>query len=381
MVQRGDYSKYIIVFNLILLSLIILNITSSTSYASGIVFPQQVERNRKNDSISLSSQLIEHEPIEIYSNNEFIAMANVEGWPGDGSQSSPIIINGLSIIGTPFISCIGIWETDLHFQISNCHLSEGLVGIHLSNTSYGYIINNTISNANGGNNGRGGIHLSSGSNNNIILNNSIYNVEFPYDIIGSNNSIILSTLFNNINAIWVNGSDNIIANNSIQDADGGPGIWIRGSSNTRISNNFLYNNHQGIVVENSDDNFITYNSIIDSGYGVSLILHSDNNLVSLNSFYRNAQGSISQAYDNGKNNIFTQNFWNDWVYPDMDEDGFVDSPYMIDGPVNNSDPFPLISIDQINNLHTLSIPIIEEPTEGSQLNKTNIINWRHSIES
>ncbi|MFX0150675.1 MAG: hypothetical protein ACFFAJ_07855, partial [Candidatus Hodarchaeota archaeon] len=73
MVQRGDYSKYIIVFNLILLSLIILNITSSTSYASGIVFPQQVERNRKNDSISLSSQLIEHEPIEIYSNNEFIA--------------------------------------------------------------------------------------------------------------------------------------------------------------------------------------------------------------------------------------------------------------------------------------------------------------------
>jgi parallel beta-helix repeat protein len=381
MVQRGDYPKYLIVFNFILLSLIILNITSATSYAIGIVSSQQVEQYRKNDSISASSQLIEHDPIEIYSNNEFIAIADVEGWPGDGSQSSPIIIDGLSIIGTPFISCIGIWETDLYFQISNCHLSEGLVGIHLSNTSYGYIINNIIKNANGGNNERGGIHLSSGSNNNIILNNSIYNVEFPYDIIGSNNSIISNTLFNNVNAIWVNGSDNIIANNSIQDADGGPGIIIRDSSNTRIFNNFLYNNHQGIIFENSDDNLITYNSIIDSGYGVSLILNSDNNLVSLNTFYRNVQGSISQAYDNGKNNIFSQNFWNDWVSPDMDENGFVDSPYMIDGPVNNSDPFPLISIDQINNLHTLSIPIIEKPTEGSQLNKTTFIHWRPSIDS
>ncbi|MFX0171253.1 MAG: NosD domain-containing protein [Candidatus Hodarchaeota archaeon] len=381
MVRRWDYSKYLIVFNLIFLSLIILNIPFSTSSAIRIILPQQGEQYWRNDSISLSSQLIEHEPIEIYSNNEFIAIANIEGWPGDGSQSSPIIIDGLSIIGTPFISCIGIWETNLYFQISNCHLSEGLVGIHLSNTSYGYITNNTISNANGGNNQRGGIHLSSGSNNNIILNNSIYNVEFPYDIIGNNNSIISNTLFNNINAIWVNGSDNIIANNSIQDAKGGPGILIKDSSNTRISNNFLYNNHQGIVLENSDDNLITYNSIIDSGYGVSLILHSDNNLVSLNTFYRNTQGSISQAYDNGKNNIFTQNFWNDWVSPDMDEDGFVDSPYMIDGPANNSDPFPLISIDQINNLHTLSIPIIEKPTEGSQLNKTTIIHWKPSIDS
>jgi hypothetical protein len=71
---------------------------------SHFYFSQKSSRNR----IINSKQYIEHDFIRIYSNEEFINTADSEDWPGDGTQSSPIIIDGLSITGSTTIPCIDI---------------------------------------------------------------------------------------------------------------------------------------------------------------------------------------------------------------------------------------------------------------------------------
>ncbi|MFX0174402.1 MAG: hypothetical protein ACFE9L_21195, partial [Candidatus Hodarchaeota archaeon] len=48
----------------------------------------------------------------------------------------------------------------------------------------------------------------------------------------------------------------------------------------------------------------------------------------------------SQAYDEGENNTFDYNYWDDWITPDTNYDGIVDRPYPIAGPENNTDLHP-----------------------------------------
>jgi nitrous oxidase accessory protein NosD len=89
------------------------------------------------------------------------------------------------------------------------------------------------------------------------------------------------------------------------------------------------------------DNTISYNNkygiVLDHGQGWS----SSNNSVSWNRFLGNNPNGTSQAYDEGLNNTFRYNYWDDWISPDVDDDGIVDVPYSIDGAAGNQDQFPL----------------------------------------
>ena len=59
------------------------------------------------------------------------------------------------------------------------------------------------------------------------------------------------------------------------------------------------------------------------------------------SWQRHGESSGIQANDDGVNNLFQYNHWNDWWhYPDSDDDGFIDNPYPIDGSSNNYDHYP-----------------------------------------
>lgn len=346
---------------------------------SDFYFSKKSSRN-----IIINSKLyIDHDFIRIYSNEEFINTAASEGWPGDGTQSSPIIIDGLNITGSITIPCIDIQETDLFFQISNCLLNNIGTGIQVWNVENGNIFNNTITNTGAPSLERWGIAAGgeSGANKNIFASNTIVNTQYPFDVGGNDNLIVNNNLFDQGNGIWVTGNNNVVANNSIQDAGGGGGIVIRNSVNTTISRNFLYRNWEGITLENSNDSTISSNNIRENGYGVHFDPYSAHNLVSLNIFRMNTARGISQAVDDGNNNIFTQNYWHEWTSPDVDEDGFVDNPYTLDGLANNGDYLPLVSTDQINVLHLLSIPTILQPEEGATLNRTVVIQWSASIDS
>lgn len=48
-------------------------------------------------------------------------------------------------------------------------------------------------------------------------------------------------------------------------------------------------------------------------------------------------------WDDGVNNTFRTNYWNEWITSDEDANGIVDTHYLIDGAVNNTDPSPLTS--------------------------------------
>jgi parallel beta-helix repeat protein len=94
---------------------------------------------------STSSGLISlttHDPITITRNSDFSS----QGWPGNGSQQAPYIIEALEIVtqGT----CISIANCDVHFIIRNCTLLSPVTGvgtgIYFSNVTNGLVENCTI---------------------------------------------------------------------------------------------------------------------------------------------------------------------------------------------------------------------------------------------
>ncbi len=171
-----------------------------------------------------------HDPISIAGNDNFIAYATAEGWYGNGSQAYPYEISDLSIIGTSVSDLINIQNTSVYFQIKNCLLSHGGVGICFSNVRNGQIINNSVYN-----NQWIGITLKN-SNGTPLLENTV------------------------CNNLWV-------------------GIRIQDSNTCTVINNNVSNNDLGILIETSNRMYFSGNQVTNNGrIGISLFL-SGNNII------------------------------------------------------------------------------------------------------
>ncbi len=145
---------------------------------------------------SIQSTFTEHNPIIISSDADF----EIQGWPGNGTQTSPYRIENLSIASNE--DCIRIGYTNVLFIVRNCTLSsidpyQG-EGISLDNVNHGIIENCTIVDKRLGvlfedvtetrfencviSNNRGGIGLIGSNNcsftNNRIIYNDGINVDF-----------------------------------------------------------------------------------------------------------------------------------------------------------------------------------------------------------
>jgi parallel beta-helix repeat protein len=280
----------------------------------------------QNIETDLSIQYDEHDPIRIVGTTNFRELAESENWQGDGSKKNPYMIDGLNI--TNFGNLISIHHTDLHFQISNCHLTglEGYGrGIFFSNVSNGYILNNVIKSIDGV-----GILIDLSSNN-VITENFIQN--------------------NNREGIWVGESSYIDISRNTVFNNGFAGIDFYRSKESNITLNDVHSNRVfGIRLWFSSNNYLFSNAVSNNtDYGVWME-NSNNNNVAWNFFINNKLGGSSQAYDDGIGNLFADNYWNEWINPDIDEDGIIDNPYEIDGLSNNQDAFPHIS-----NIQTQSI--------------------------
>ncbi len=255
----------------------------------------------------------QHDPIVIDGNNNFLSQSVKENWPGDGSQSNPFIIDGYSFSNSSNDFSIDIYDSDVHFQISNCKsLKKGREGggVRLSNVKNGIIKNNIISN------GYLGIQIRDwGDNfceNLLIVDNAIQNVTLGIEKSGGAIGINISS--NHISNILDSGiliqheGYSWIENNTIETC-GNEGIHVygenfEGSVSTHIISNTISNNEgHGISIDGSWFNTVKDNFIFENEESGISIISSKGNLIFNNTIYRQIQSSGLLLWSSDENNI------------------------------------------------------------------------------
>lgn len=313
-----------------------------------------------------NSQFAAHDPIAISTDSDFEA----QGFPGAGTKDDPYRIEGLNITSTNGSisdpnALISIQNTRAHFLVAENFLN-GLTKIELRRFEPELLPNVSV-----------GIKVIYANNGKIRENQVTSTAKYGILIEQSTNvSIEENTMWLLKDAIGiVNATNNQIIGNDISDTKY-DAIRLRGASYNAIRGNILNNiKYSGVKLENdpitrtipSGNNEITFNHISNgrqSGIwldrdaqnntisanwmrlirdaGVMLWSGSRNNIVEWNSFLDNTP---YQAKDDGLNNLFSHNYWNDWTAPDTDSDDIVDAPYNIPGSANNQDELPLTNDD------------------------------------
>ncbi|MHA1978463.1 MAG: right-handed parallel beta-helix repeat-containing protein [Candidatus Hodarchaeales archaeon] len=310
--------------------------------------------------------------ISITSDAEFVSY----NFPGSGVVNDPYRIEGFNITSTSdnLISIVG---TTAYFLITNNMLNglnSALTGISFLFVDHGTIVNNTIENVSGN-----GIHLDN-SHNNTIRKNVVYANHGHCLLISSNNNSISGNVFSNSTKSSVNIRDshqNQIFQNSFHN-NHGSGLQLNRSRESHISNNFLYeNNALGISLVDSNNNNILNNYILNNTlHGIGVDVSSQNNIMKFNAFLGNNAG-LKQASDDGIDNIFLYNNWEEWDFPDVDSNNLVDIPYSIGGLSNQQDLYPLVRPPA----HLVAPLVIVTPYFGEALSGTVSILWIPSIDT
>jgi len=326
------------------------------------------------------SDLIEIEYMAINGNDELLQMAAENNWPGKGFEWDPIIIEGYHFRG--YVHHFVVDNTDLYWEfknnvldgiddryceivignlrngkIANNYFVRGAVGIHgirvedcvfSGNTFYNqswdgvlleYSNNNIIIGNTFIDEGEGGVLGWVDSVGNNILYNEVYGS--PYGFMFWEESNGNTVQHNTIHEISLRGvdiqtEDNIIRDNEIYNM-GSDGISVSKPGN-EIRNNLIYNGEEcGIHLFSGSGEAVIKNNVVIGFDTEGINLHeSDNSRIELNDFYDNGE---HQAWDYGSNNVFTDNYWHEWIANDTDENGILDLPKLIAGGDNN-DPRP-----------------------------------------
>jgi parallel beta-helix repeat protein len=263
---------------------------------------------------------IPHGPIAIDGDTNFSATALLEGWPGDGNPGNPYIIDGLDIdLGGAVGNCISIRNTQVHFTIRNCNLTGASgedfgAGINLEEVVHGELLNNIvegnrigilvgssfyypISDNTFSNKTESGIWLT-GSNSNIVVNNTCYKNLYGIAVAQSNNVADNVCNNNDIGISLFYSVSNALENNTC--TNNGEGIALVYSSlNIVINNNCSNNTEHGINLNGSGGNTVA-NNICNSNTieGISLFDMCGENSISNNICNNNSIGIHVRASDN-----------------------------------------------------------------------------------
>jgi parallel beta-helix repeat protein len=319
-------------------------------------------------NVSPNAPLISHGPLHINGNSDLVNLAQLYGWPGNGTPENPYLIEGYTFDGNGGGYAFWLENTDLHVLIKNCRIWNATstyifpygAGLRLVSASNITVSHNLITSS------KHAIELC-GAMNVTIKHNTVTDSYFGiyFNTPASSNALVERNIVtkNNEGIVLYDGPigeiiGNVISNNAIGISMSGArsnivkgneiyenyyhGMYLTGGSNLNdVRENRIYSNGNcGIVLDSSNSNQIVYNTISDNnGYGVS-ISGSSGNIVFANNFYRNngagksANGS-SQAYDDTGNSwddgVNTGNYWSNW-----DETG----TYPIDGSASAVDHFP-----------------------------------------
>jgi parallel beta-helix repeat protein len=368
-------------FSILLVNIILLGFTSINSTHN---HDEELDFiNMKTDRLKITNY-ISHSPINIFGNNDLINQASAENWIGNGTAEDPYIISGFLIENVQ--TQIRVQDTDLHFIIKDCNLIGGFSGegIYLWNVHNIKIVNTIISSNTVGIIIDGDPTSNSTSSYNIIDSNVIFNIQeqgiwigsstnnnFSFNIIyESSNGLILfesdnnSIISNNISLNWWSGiilqhsSNNLLKGNYIQNNTIGVEINeccetypTRSGNNKLIENTIAYNNEHGLQIYGTEfyqPNFWPYiEPTFDDLFGKGSI----NNTVLYNNFIwnwaymrdpENSDVIFEQVHNEGENNNFSHNYWDDYPGSDENFDGIGDVPFSITFSPT-ADPFPLIN--------------------------------------
>ena len=394
---------------LVILLLIGTGEDTFTSPSSTMTRSDKISHSSKFDT----SDLIEIEYMAINGNDELLQMATDNNWPGTGYEWDPIIIEGYHFRG--YVHHFVVDNTDLYWEfknnildgiddryceivignlrngkIANNYFVRGAVGIHgirvedcvfsgnkfynqswdgvlLEYSNNNIIIGNTFIDE-----GEGGVLGWVDSKDNNILYNTVHGS--PYGFMfweGSNDNTVQQ---NTIHDISIRGVDiqttgNIVRDNEIYNIDG-DGISAS-KPGSEIRDNLIYNGERyGInLYSGSGEAEIKNNVVIGFEAGAINLHESDDSRIELNDFYDNGE---DQAWDYGNNNIFTDNYWHEWIANDTNENGILDLPKLIAGG-DNTDPRPhAIPINPIPSWYdfkpiTGPHPPDPDPTETTSL--------------
>ena len=246
--------------------------------------------------------------IQITGNNELVSYAEINNWKGNGSPNSPFITPSYLFNQTNGVA-ISIRNTDLSLIVSDCLIMGGEGGIDLNNVT-----------------------------NVVVKHNTIISSVYGLSLQDSSNCLLISNSIQS--TLW-------------------SGIRLRSSFMNVLLFNEIISSRNGLFFENSKFNSIFFNTISTNNRNGIFILYSTSNHFKYNSLINNSQNKETQAQDDGKDNLFEYNHWNDWVSPDINKDGFVDMPYILKGSAGNTDDFPLTS--PLDNLSIQTAPIIYSP--------------------
>ena len=216
--------------------------------------------------------------IDIDGDAEFAAMAEAQGWLGDGSSDYPYVIEGLEINRSGEEGyCISIENTRVYFIIRDCILTGAkdpnlyplASGIHLNNVRNGYLIDNICSeNWNG---------ISIYHSRSITVADNICNSNNRYGIYilySEANAVIDNTCnSNSIHGIFLQEfcDGNLLARNTCNE-NSQSGIQLTSSSQRNIidENTCNHNGHDGIYINDCQNNILSNNDCSYNSNG-----HSD----------------------------------------------------------------------------------------------------------
>ncbi|MFW9897493.1 MAG: nitrous oxide reductase family maturation protein NosD [Candidatus Thorarchaeota archaeon] len=303
--------------------------------------PTKHTEESKNGEILYISN-INDSPIEIFNDNDFLSY----NFSGSGTQEDPYRIENLNIVTTNNYGIV-VQNITKYILIQNNMFTDAFWGaIRIDNTSSGtiIIINNTCI---GGDLGI----IVSNSPQIKILNNTCSDSYNGININDSPHSLIENnTLTKNHVGIRVEhniASSKISNNHIINNFDG---VWITNSRSIIFRNNIIRNNVNGFLLDSINEEYASQNCVIsnnlfENNTSFALILtafleqgFTRQNLVYHNSFVNNNPKGQSQAKDVGSHNKWYNeslregNYWSDWL-------GFF--PYDIAGSANTKDMYPL----------------------------------------
>ncbi|TET10269.1 MAG: hypothetical protein E3J86_06175 [Candidatus Thorarchaeota archaeon] len=308
-------------------------ITSSSNYmtSSDIVLPVWMQ------------DLQEHDPIEILSDADF----EDQGWPGNGSESNPFIIENL-LIRSEYTS-IMIRNTTKHFEVRRCHLTRpdsvlgGGPAVSFRNVTNGHAINNII-------NGTAYGLLIRNSTGVVVTDNTVYD-----------------TMFSGVEVDWA--QEVLIANNTIHHSVSG--IALYETTDLTIRDNRVYRCHTGVFLTDVHSSNILGNTIWRNILGLDLAI--GNSIITNNSIYWNAEfgirvstgiasnmvygnrigwNGVHNAEDNSNSTgwddgLGTGNSWNDYNGTGQ---------YPVPGSSAGLDRWPLVLVDN-------AAPVVDQPLD------------------
>jgi parallel beta-helix repeat protein len=155
----------------------------------------------------------------------------------------------------------------------------------------------------------------------------------------SNNTLTGNTCnSNNDNGISLYHSQDHNLTDNIAELNTWSGINLDNSSGNTLTGNRVNLEFAGISLGESNNNTLADNTCSSSTWAGIQLNNSNGNTIYNNNFISN---HVQAHVDGGSGNVFNLdaptggNYWSDWTTPDVDHDGFVDSPYVFSGGQDN----------------------------------------------